>query len=294
MFNKVVIIGTGLLGGSLGIDLKVRQLAKQVVGVCRSEDTARLAMEKGVVDRCDTLESAVQGAELIVLATPMQAMLPIFRQLETCVEPHTIITDVGSVKTSLYKQVAEHVPGVLRQCVFAHPIAGGEHSGVQAARGGLFKNKHVIITNTPESVAANTLKVTRMWQDLECRVLELGLEEHDAIFAKTSHLPHVIAFTLVNYLSQQTDRQQLFDLAAAGFYDFTRIASSDAQMWRDICITNKDQVLDALRGFKQQIEAIESKVESAEQEGILTYFEAAKQARDSGLLNKARSVLDDT
>jgi prephenate dehydrogenase len=129
---------------------------------------------------------------------------------------------------------------------------------------------------------------------LDGRVLELGLEEHDAIFAKTSHLPHVIAFTLVNYLSQQEDRQQLFDLAAAGFYDFTRIASSDAQMWRDICITNKEQVLDALRGFKHQIESIERQVVLGEQDGILTYFETAQKARDSGLLNKARSVLDDT
>ena len=294
MFNKVVIIGTGLLGGSLGIDLKARCLAKQVVGVCRSHQTARLAIEKGVIDRSESLELAAQGADLIVLATPMQAMLPLFRQLETCLDPNTIITDVGSVKTSLYQQVAEHVPSVLAQCVFAHPIAGGEHSGVKAARAGLFKNKHVIITNTPESVADNTLKITRMWQALDGRVLELGLEEHDAIFAKTSHLPHVIAFTLVNYLSQQEDRQQLFDLAAAGFYDFTRIASSDAQMWRDICITNKEQVLDALRGFKHQIESIERQVVLGEQDGILTYFETAQKARDSGLLNKARSVLDDT
>ncbi len=293
MFDKVVIVGTGLLGGSLALDLKAQGLAKLVVGVCRSKHTEQYALDQGVVDQCQPLAAAVQSADVVVLATPMQAMLPIFQQLADCVPAHTIVTDVGSVKTSLYQQVAEHTPQLLEQCVFAHPIAGGENSGVQAARRGLFKNKHVIITNTPQANSQRTQTIAAMWEAVGGRVLELGLQEHDAIFAKTSHLPHVIAFTLVNYLSQQADRQQLFDLAAAGFYDFTRIASSDAEMWRDICITNQAQVLAALDGFKQQIEAVTQQVRCADQAGILQYFQTAKQARDSGLLNKARSVLDD-
>ncbi len=294
MFDKVVIVGTGLLGGSLAYELRDRRLAQNVVGVCRSEKTAEFAVQNGVVDRCEPLEEAVIDADLVILAVPMQAMRPIYQQLSKCIGAQTLISDVGSVKKSLYLEVAEHTPQLLEQSVFAHPIAGGENSGVEAAKKSLFKNKHLIITNTPESSAAATQRVAAMWRAVGARVLELSLDEHDAIFAKTSHLPHVIAFTLVNYLSQQQERQQLFDLAAAGFYDFTRIASSDAQMWRDICVTNQAHVLDALRGFKKQIEEIESHVKNADQTGILEYFEMAKQARDSGLLNKAKSVLDDT
>jgi prephenate dehydrogenase len=290
MFNKVTIIGTGLLGGSLARDLKQHALAKSIVGVCRSEATAREALQGAVVDEVLPLTQAVADADLVVLATPMQAMLPILNQIEGLLAPGAILTDVGSVKTDLYSQLKSNSPAHLSQFVLAHPIAGGENSGVGASRLELFVNKHVIITDTPEVSEAAVEKVAQMWAVLGAKVLKMSLQEHDATFAKTSHLPHVIAFSLVNFLSNQGDKERLFDLAAAGFYDFTRIASSDAEMWRDICITNRDEVLEALDGFRDQIDLIRSRVAESEQDAILQYFGEAKSARDTGLLKKAEAI----
>ena len=288
MFERVAIVGTGLLGGSLARDLRAAGLASSIVGVCRSQTTAAQALREGVVDSVESLPAAVKGANLVVLATPMQAMLPLLQQIETDVSEDAIITDVGSVKTDLYNQLKQQCPGVLDRFVLAHPIAGGENSGVAASRLQLFRNKHVIITQTDEVSPAALSAITSMWQAVGAQVLNMSLQEHDAIFARTSHLPHVVAFSLVNFLSQQDDRERLFELAAAGFYDFTRIASSDAEMWRDICVTNRQEVLNALDGFRDQIDLIRNRIEAADQSQILDYFGAAKQARDSGLLNKAR------
>lgn len=289
MFENVAIIGVGLLGGSLARDLKARGLAKHVIGVCRSESTAKDAVFHDVVDQVLPGEEAVKSADLIVLATPMQAMLPVLKSLYEHIPASAIITDVGSVKTDLYTQLKQHLPRSLNQFVLAHPIAGGENSGVNASKLDLFQNKHVIIADTDDVAKSMVEVVATMWSKLGAKVMHMSLQEHDATFAKTSHLPHVIAFSLVNFLSYQGDRERLFDLAAAGFYDFTRIASSDAEMWRDICITNRDEILTALDGFKSQIELIRETVANSDQQAILDYFDQAKAARDAGLLNKANS-----
>ncbi len=290
MFNTVCIIGTGLLGGSLARDLKRLGLCERIIGVCRSSATAEQALALGVVDEINPAIEAVSRADLIVIATPMQAMTPVLEQIKAHVPSSAILTDVGSVKTDLYSMLKASVPELLPQFVLAHPIAGGENSGVSASRLGLFENKHVIVTNTPEAQASNTSKVVELWQQLGASVMRMSLQEHDAIFAKTSHLPHVIAFSLVNYLSGQADRSRLFELAAAGFYDFTRIASSDAEMWRDICVTNQEQVLGALDGFINQLGDIRQRIAATDQNGILESFGQAKKARDDGLLNKAEAM----
>jgi len=225
MFDTAVLVGIGLLGGSLARDLRAHGLVNNIVGVCRSQSTAKLALEANVVDEILPIEQAVKTADLIVLATPMQAMLPLLQSIEEFIPQHAILTDVGSVKTDLYAQLKDKLPAHLSQFVLAHPIAGGENSGVCASKLNLFLNKHVIITDTPEVSENATKKIANMWSTLGANVLSMSVQEHDATFAKTSHLPHVIAFSLVNFLSQQADRERLFDLAAAGFYDFTRIAS---------------------------------------------------------------------
>jgi prephenate dehydrogenase len=287
MFNKVAIIGVGLLGGSLARDIRQHKLAHNIVGVVRSRSTAQYVLKEQVVDEIQPLEQALEGADLVVLATPMQAMLPLLAACAHLISPQAIISDVGSVKTDLYTQLSATQPQLLKQFVLAHPIAGGESSGVNASRTGLFVNKHLIITNTDE-VSSNAVKtVSELWRAVGAKVLAMSLHEHDAIFAKTSHLPHVVAFSLVNYLNGESNRDQLFDLAAAGFYDFTRIASSDAEMWRDICITNKDQVLSALDGFRAQLDEIRGNINASDQQGILEYFGSAKSARNAGLVKKA-------
>lgn len=289
MFNKVAIIGVGLLGGSLARDLRAHKLANSICGVTRSSGTAKQALALGVVDSVGTLTEAVSDADLVVLATPMQAMPPILQQIQSSIGPNTVLTDVGSVKTDLFAKLAESVPQLLSQFVFAHPIAGGENSGVEASKEGLFKGRHVILTPTEYSPAATCAKVKRMWDAVGASTLSMSLQEHDAIFAKTSHLPHVVAFSLVNYLRAQENREQLFDLAAAGFYDFTRIASSDAEMWRDICVTNEHQVLSALDGYLEQVQEIRDCIARRDQQAILDYFNSAKLARDGGLMRKNTS-----
>ena len=290
MFNRVTIIGVGLLGGSLARDLRAKNLVQELVGVCRSKATADRALKEGVVDLVLPIESAIEDADLVVLATPMQAMVPILKSLEGNISEQVILTDVGSVKTDLYEQVKKACPTLLNQFVLAHPIAGGHESGVQASRLNLFKNKCVVITDTSEVSSSAIDTVHKMWTQIGAQVTNMSLRQHDATFAKTSHLPHLIAFSLVNYLWQQSDNERLFDLAAAGFYDFTRIASSDAEMWRDICITNREEIVLALDGFKSQVESIRTQVADADQDAILNYFGEAKNARDSGLLKKAEAL----
>ena len=288
-FNKVTIVGIGLLGGSLARDLAKYQLCETIVGVCQSDHTAQQALDANVVDQVLPIEQAVIGADLIVFATPMQVMMPLLEKINSVISNDTIITDVGSVKNSLYQQIEARFPERLKQFVLAHPIAGGEQSGVEASKLGLFDNKHVIITETPEVNSDFVSLVNQLWTVLGANVVTMSMVEHDAIFAKTSHLPHVIAFSLVNFLNQHNDRDRLFEMAAAGFYDFTRIASSNAHMWRDICVTNRDQLLLALDGFREHLSEIRDHVAESDQQGIYDYFEAAKNVRNDGLDKKKRS-----
>jgi len=288
MFDKVAIVGVGLLGGSLARELRAQDLCQTIIGVCRSDLTANTALSENIVDTVLPLSEAVREAELIVFATPMQSMVPLLKEVASNIPTGSIITDVGSVKTHLYSQLCEQCPQVLSQFVLAHPIAGGENSGVGAAQLNLFSGKNVIITDTQEVSAEATDKVKSMWLSVGANVINMSLQEHDAIFAKTSHLPHVVAFSLVNFLSAQPDNERLFRLAAAGFYDFTRIASSDAEMWRDICVTNKEEVLKALDGFRDQIDEIRLNVDEGDQQAILDYFGAAKAARNAGLHKKKK------
>lgn len=288
MFNRVAIVGIGLLGGSLARDLKTKKLANHIVGVSRSHLTAKTALELGVVDEILPLDKAVSGADLVALAIPMQAMLPTLRQLVGFVTPEVLITDVGSVKTDLYRAVKKEFPSLLPNFVFVHPIAGGEQSGVQASRAELFNDKHVIVTPTEEVKPHNVARIQNMWLAVGSRVISMSVDTHDAVFAKTSHLPHVVAFSLVNYLGAQANKEQLFELAAAGFYDFTRIASSDAEMWRDICITNQAEVIQALDGYIDQLMQIKESIRELKQQDILHYFKSAKLNRDNGLVNKEK------
>ena len=289
MFKNVAIVGVGLLGGSLARDLRAQGIAERIVGVCRSSGSADLAVSSGVVDEVLSLTEATKDADLLVLATPMLSMMPILRQLNGNVPESLIISDVGSVKMDLYDQINSDCPDLLKQFVFAHPIAGGENSGVGASKLGLFRNKHLIITQTDEVPEASVARVREMWEQVGAVVVDMGLTEHDSIFAKTSHLPHIVAFSLVNYLQAQENHKQLFEFAASGFYDFTRIASSDAEMWKDICVSNKASVLSALDGYSEQIRLIRDIIAQLDQDEILRYFSSAKIARDSGLTQKKKS-----
>ena len=289
MFEKVAIVGLGLLGGSLARELKHRRLASTVYGVCRSDASKKLAQSLEIVDHVVDLPSAIEGADLVVLATPMQSMLPIIKSMEALFSKNTIITDVGSVKVDLYTQLKQECPQLLPRFVLAHPIAGGEDSGVMASLLGLFEGKNLIITQSDEVEAAPLERVRQLWEQVGAQVITMSLQQHDAIFAKTSHLPHVVAYSLVNYLAAQDNNEQLFSLAAAGFYDFSRIASSNAEMWRDICMTNRVEILNAVDGFIEQMQSVRKSIADSDQAKVLSAFQKAKAARDVGLKKKSLS-----
>ncbi len=287
MFNKVAIIGVGLLGGSFAKALRDHGLVEQIVGVCRRPEKAQLAIEQGVIDDAvKTAFEAVEGADLVLLATPLLSMRGILSEIESAVKPDCMVMDVGSVKQPLVDLVQEQFSGMLRQFVFAHPIAGGEQSGVEASRVDLFFNKHLILTDVEHADGAMISRATELWQKLGSKVEVMKASEHDHLFAFTSHLPHVIAYSLVKNLHEQPNNKQLFALASAGFYDFTRIASSDPTMWRDICLTNRDEILQSIEQFSLQLQTLSQAIDQGDKDGLQAFFGDAKTARDEGLIAK--------
>ena len=288
-FKQITIIGVGLLGGSFALAMRKQNTVDKIVGVSRRLSSAENALALGVIDEAtDDIKDAVKDASLVLIATPMLSMQTVLQQVAEEVSADCLITDVGSVKSTLVDMVQSDYPQLLSQFVFAHPIAGGERSGVNAARADLFTDKHLILAEThlakPEFVAMNQ----SVWRSLGAKVVEMSARQHDAVFAYTSHLPHVIAYALVNNLHQQENNQQLFEFASAGFYDFTRIASSDPVMWRDICLSNKREVLNSVRQFSEQLLRLEQAIEQSDADALKEMFSDAKQARDEGLIKKSR------
>lgn len=287
MFNKVSIIGVGLLGGSFAMAIREKQLAKNIVGVCRRASQSELATQLNVIDQAfETATEAVEGADLVLLATPMLTMPTILKEIQPHLSPQCILTDVGSVKGCLQELLQNDFPDLMRRFVLVHPIAGGEKSGVSAARADLFVNKHVVLTDTEQCLNENVAAISQIWQACGANVVKMTSQQHDRVFAYTSHLPHVIAYTLVNNLHHQPNSEQLFDFASAGFYDFTRIASSDPTMWRDICLGNKAEVLNSIQTFSAQLQALSDAIESDDKNALADIFSDAKRARDEGLISK--------
>jgi prephenate dehydrogenase len=287
-FNQVTVIGLGLLGGSFARDVRRLGLAEKIVGVARSGKTAKIALEQGIVDEIQDLQPAVKHADLVLVATPMLSIGETIEKIATHVSEECIITDVGSVKRFLYDDLKARCPEVLSSVVLAHPIAGGERSGALASKHGLFDSKHLILTPTVETNQEKLRTIETLWQLLGSHVVNMSLDQHDAVFAKTSHLPHVVAFALVNHLQSQQESDLLFDMAAGGFYDFTRIASSDAVMWRDICLSNSEQISDSLSTYITNLQELKQLLDSKDATGLESRFSQAKQARDNGLRKKSK------
>jgi len=285
MFNRVTIIGVGLIGGSIARALKKHQLCDEIVGYARRENEVKKAVALGVIDRYETsVAEAVIGANLIIVAVPMGAFESMFRQMIGTISPDVVITDVGSAKTSVVN-AAKNVFGVLPPgLVPAHPIAGTEKSGVEASFDSLFENRCTIVTPTELSSDSAISVVCDFWQAIGAEVVRMTPEHHDQVLAATSHLPHVLAFSLVDTLSQMQEHSEIFRFAAGGFRDFTRIASSDPTMWRDICLNNKDAILTSLKQYEKQLKKLEEAI--AEQNGVKIekIFSNAKNARDTHII----------
>ena len=280
MLNKITIIGVGLIGGSLAKAIKENQLANKVFGYGRDQSRLEKAKNTNIIDELSTnIDEAVKGADIVVIATPVGTFKQILEAIEPLITEQVIISDVGSTKTNIVKIVNE-VLGEKSKCfVPAHPIAGKEKSGFEVSVPDLFKDKKTIITplenNAPESIKV----IHDMWIGTGAEVDYLSPESHDELLGMTSHLPHMLAFSLVNYLVSQSPNASIY--AGGGFKDFSRIASGDAVMWRDICIQNKEQIIDHLKGYQSTLSELIDAIDDDDSKRLEMLFTTAKNTRDS-------------
>jgi prephenate dehydrogenase len=280
MTERVVIAGVGLIGGSFGLALRAAGFDGELVGLGR--DPARLdaALECGAIDPAETeAAAATADVDVILLAVPMGAMASVLTAIAPTLGPDTIVTDAGSVKGSFVTD-AHRILGSLARVVPGHPIAGTERSGVDAAFAELYRGRRVILTPAEETEPEATDTVERLWSLTGANVERLSVEAHDRLLAATSHLPHMLAFGLVDALARGDDPGAVFRYAAGGFRDFTRIASSDPVMWRDICLANRDALLEALEAYRDDLEQLTAEVRDGDGDGLLSRFRRAKTARD--------------
>lgn len=285
MIKRLAIIGVGLIGGSLARAVRRAGLCEEIVGSGRDVAQLRKAVELGVIDRYDAdIACAVRDADMVVIAVPLGAMEQVLRALAGHVRPDTIITDVGSAKASVVT-AARNVFGEVPACfVPGHPIAGTEKNGVEASFAELFQGRRVILTPLPHTGAHALAQVHLLWRAAGAEVVEMGVEHHDEVLAATSHLPHILAYSLVDTLVRMDagadQGEEIFRFAAGGFRDFTRIASSDPTMWRDICLTNRPAIITLLERFRGDLDALTDLIRASDSEGILAIFNRAKAARD--------------
>lgn len=258
MFEQLGLIGCGLMGGSFALALKRAGLVKRVVGYSKSPSTTERARQMGVIDvEAPSALLAVSGADIVLLAVPVSATEATFKAIRHLVTPNTLIMDVGSTK----RDVVDAARRVLRDHVGcfvpAHPITGKEVSGVEHADANLYAGKQVILTPIERTFTVQLMKATNLWTALGCNVIKMSPQAHDAAYAAVSHLPHLIAFALMNGIAGQDHGKQYLALAGPGFRDFSRIAASDPKMWRDILIANREELLEQSRIFQQTLQSLE-------------------------------------
>jgi prephenate dehydrogenase len=281
LIKKLAIIGVGLIGGSLARALRAVGEVGEVVGCGRGKANLEQAVALGVIDSyTHDVGAAVEGADMIFLAVPLGAMRDTFAAMQGHLMEGAVITDGGSSKGSVVadcqavfgKELPEFVPG--------HPIAGTENSGVEASFAELYQNRRIILTPTEETSSEALQRVTRMWELCGSDVTMMSVEHHDEVLAATSHLPHMLAFGLVDSLARMKENDEIFRYAAGGFRDFTRIASSSSVMWRDICIANREAICSMLDGYIADMQTMSETIARGDGEHLLEIFERAKASRD--------------
>lgn len=283
--NKICIIGVGLIGGSFALGLKKSLHKSQqvsIVGFGRNEANLQQAQALGVIDTYSLdIAQALSGVELVLIATPVNSFKNILELIKPHINDNVIICDVGSTKGSVIATAKEVFGTMPAKFIPAHPIAGKEQNGVTAADGSLFSNKRVILTPTDNADTQAIERVSECWQALGARVEIMNDKTHDDLLAMTSHLPHMLAFSLMDYVIESGSNA--LDYAAGGFKDFSRIASSNAIMWRDICINNPDEIVKHIAGFQQSLDKLSSLIEEGKAKEIEQLFINAKTARDDWL-----------
>ena len=285
--NKLVIIGVGLIGASFALALKRARAVKHVVGVGRTRANLSAARRLKVIDEIQSDPArAVRDADLVLLATPVGQMAAVMAAVAPYLPPRAVVTDGGSTKRDVIACARRFLGANFRRFVPAHPIAGTEQSGAAAGFAELYRDRCVVLAPQAETDADAVRLVKRAWTSCGARVITLGAEEHDAIFAAVSHLPHVVAFALVNSLAQRRDARRVLGFSGGGLRDTVRIAGSSPEMWADICVANRDVLLAALDDYEDALEEARGAIEQGDSEALERLFERARAAREKWLLKK--------
>jgi len=283
-FERVAVIGVGLIGGSFALALKEARACGHVVGVGRDPGNLRRALERGAIDSTEAdAAAAARGAELVLLATPVAQFPALFAALAPALGPDALLTEAGSTKRGVVAAARGALGERIARFVPAHPIAGAEHSGAAAACADLFRGKRVVLAPLAETAPQAVAGVSAAWEACGARLFRMTPEQHDAVFAAVSHLPHLLAYALVHEIAGRADAGQLFGYAASGFRDFTRIASSHPEMWRDICVANRDALLAEIDRFGTKLAALRPLVERGDGEALARIFAEARAARERWL-----------
>ncbi len=280
--KKLVIFGVGLIGGSVALALKKTKTPATIVGVGRSAESLQTALDLGVID-VDTSDvaAAIKDADLVLIAAPVAQTPAILNAIKPHLNASTVITDAGSTKGDVLQCAKDILGEQFNQFVGGHPIAGAEKSGVSAATADLYLNKNVVLTPTAETDPEAIALVKTLWQACGANVSEMTAATHDGIFAAVSHLPHLLAFALVDDIASRTNAEQLFGFAASGFRDFTRIAGSHPEMWRDISLANRTALLNELDAYQQELSKLQQLLKAQDGAGLEALFERASVARNN-------------
>ncbi|HEX2011480.1 MAG TPA: prephenate dehydrogenase/arogenate dehydrogenase family protein [Roseateles sp.] len=291
MFNQLGVIGCGLMGGSFALAMKKAGLVKRVVGYSKSPSTTETARKLGVIDvAAESALLAVSGSDIVLLAVPVAATESSLRAVRHLVDPKVLFMDVGSTKCDVVEAARRALGKQLPAFVPAHPITGKESAGVQHADATLYQGRQVILTPLPQTDAGLVQKATDVWSALGAQVLKMTPENHDAAFAAVSHLPHLLAFAFFQAVASQPAGRDFLSLAGPGFRDFTRIAASDAAVWRDILMANKTEVLLQSRLFRQALDALEAMMHSGDAAQLEARIRLIAEARGNWHMNLPRSA----
>ncbi len=281
---KLAVIGVGLIGGSFALALKQARRVAQVVGAGRSPVNLRLALERGAIDSIAAdARSAARDADVILVAAPVAQFHGVFAEIGAAISPKAIVTDAGSNKRDVIAAARRALGAKIAQFVPGHPIAGAEKSGAGAASAELFRGRRVVLTPLAENQPGAVEEIQALWAACGANVSRMDAAEHDAVLAAVSHLPHVLSYALVHEVARRPNAEQLFSFAAGGFRDFTRIASSHPEMWRDICVANRDRLVAELERYEDKLRAVKALLEAGDGPALERLFAEAREAREQWL-----------
>jgi prephenate dehydrogenase len=284
LFQRVAVIGVGLIGGSFALALKQAKACAHVTGAGRNPANLKVALQRGIIDSVQKdAAAAAEDADLVLVATPVAQFPKVFAQVAKNLKPGALVTDGGSTKRDVVAAARAAFKGKIGQFVPAHPIAGAEKSGAAAASAELFRGRRVVLTPLKENSEDAVAKINQAWSTCGARTMQMEAAAHDAALAAVSHLPHLLAFALVHDIAGRRNAAELFSFAAGGFRDFTRIASSHPEMWRDICVANSDRLVVEVESFAKKLDKIRALVEDQDGDALEKIFARARDARNSWL-----------